>query len=471
MSENVNVKEIKVPLKECMIGDKDFYSKLFMVVIPMIIQNTLTNIVSLLDNVMVGRVGTLPMSAVAIVNQLLFVYYICIWGGIAGAGIYGAQFFGKGDMQGVKNTFRIKLLIATVITTLAMCILIFWGKDLFSMYIAADTVTEDRIATLSYGMGYLRIMYIGIIPFALTQCYAGTLRESGRTSLPMIGSMVAMIVNFVFNLLLIFGYLGFPKMGVLGAAVATVISRFVELAIIVIGTHRDKVHYGFMEGVYRELKIPGTLFNDVIKKAAPLLLNECLWAIGEAVILQLYSVRGINAIAAMNINGTVAQIFNEVFLSLGSAAGVLVGQALGANRLKDAIRDAWRIIFSSIAGCFIMGLALCLFAPLIPQVYNTSDTIRALATNLLIVSAIVMPLRGMTHASYFSIRSGGKTWITLIFDSCYSWLIVIPLGFVIAHFTNIPIVPFYAIIAGMELVKCVIAVILLKSRTWVKNIV
>lgn len=225
----------KLTLRECLIGDRAFYRHVLVVVLPIIVQNTLTNVVSLLDNVMVGQVGTLPMSGVAVVGQLLFVYNLAVWGSTAGAGIFGAQFYGRGDMEGVRHTFRFKLLVALAITAAAIGLFLAAGPSLIGAYIAADTSPADAAATLQYAEGYLRIMLIGLVPFGLTQCYAGTLRESGQTVLPMKASMLAMVVNFIFNALLIFGIGPFPRMGVAGAAIATVLSRFVELAIVVVG--------------------------------------------------------------------------------------------------------------------------------------------------------------------------------------------------------------------------------------------
>lgn len=213
-------------------GRRAFYRHVLLVVLPIIVQNTLTNVVSLLDNVMVGQVGTLPMSGVAVVGQLLFVYNLAIWGSTSGAGIFGAQFYGRGDMDGVRHTFRFKLLVSTAITAAAIMLFLAAGPALIGAYISADTSPADANATLDYAWGYLRIMLVGLVPFGLTQCYAGTLRESGQTVLPMKASMLAMVVNFIFNALLIFGLGPFPRLGVAGAAIATVLSRFVELAIV-----------------------------------------------------------------------------------------------------------------------------------------------------------------------------------------------------------------------------------------------
>ena len=183
-------------------------------------------------------------------------------------------------------------------------------------------------ATMEYALGYLRVMLVGLIPFALTQAYASTLRESGQTTLPMRASMIAMGINFVFNGLLIFGLFGFPALGVVGAGIATSLSRFVEFVIVVSGAHRSAERYPFMEGVFRNFHIDGNLARQVAIKGFPLLLNECLWSMSQAMLLQCYSVRGIQAIAAMNITNTITQIFNEVFLSLGNATAILVGRSL-----------------------------------------------------------------------------------------------------------------------------------------------
>ena len=192
----------KLTLRECLFGDAKFYRRVATVVVPMIVQNTLSNIVGLLDNIMVGQVGTLPMSSVAIVNQILFIFYLCIWGSLAGAGIYSTQFFGKGDMDGVRYSIRFKLLTAITIFTVAAFILHNLGPDIISLYISADTPSADRAETMGLAVGYLGIMIVGLAPFSLTQVYASAMRESGKTTLPMIASMTAMVINFIFNALL-----------------------------------------------------------------------------------------------------------------------------------------------------------------------------------------------------------------------------------------------------------------------------
>lgn len=461
----------RLTLRECVIGDRDFYRHVLAVVLPIIIQNTLTNIVSLLDNVMVGQVGTLPMSGVAIVGQLLFVYYLSIWGSTAGAGIFGAQFFGNGDMDGLRNAFRFKLLVTAAITAGALALFAATGDVLIKSYIAADTAPDDAEETLGYAREYLNIMMIGLIPFALTQSCAGTLRETGQTVLPMKASIIAIVVNFVFNSLLIFGLLGFPRLGVAGAAIATVLSRFVELGVIVVGVRRNIARCPFMLGVFRNFHIPAPLAKQIMSKSMPLLINELLWGCGQAILLQCYSVRGIQVVAAMNICTTIGQIFNEVFLSLGSATSIVVGQELGADRLTNARRTAWRMLTLSVTSCFIMGSLLILCSPYIPRIYNTEPAIRKLAARLIRVVALCMPIHAFANVAYFTIRSGGKTLITFLFDSCFTWAFSVTAAYSLSRFTALPIVPIFFIVYGLDIIKCVIGFALMKKGVWVKNLV
>ena len=461
----------KLPLRECIWGDKPFYRHVCMVVLPIIVQNTLSNVVGLLDNVMVGQVGTLPMSSVAIVNQLLMIFYLCIWGGLAGAGIFGAQYYGCGDMEGVRNTFRFKLLLSLLLAAGAITLFLAAGPRVIELYIAADTAPADAAATLEYAVSYLWVMLVGLVPFAITQAYAGTLRESGQTVLPMKASMIAMGVNFVFNCLLIFGLLGFPRLGVVGAAIATVLSRFVELAIVATGAHRSTGRYPFMRGVYSHFHIPMALVKRVFAKSLPLLVNEFLWSMSQATLLQCYSVRGIQVVAAMNISNTIAQIFNEVFLSLGNATSIIVGQELGADHKTEARRTAWRMLSLSVISCLVMGGLLALCSPLIPQIYNTEGSIRALASQFIRVVACCMPLFGFANCAYFTLRSGGKTFVTFLFDSCFTWVVSVPMAFFLTRYTALPIVSIFFVCSALDFIKCVLGFILIKKGIWVRNIV
>lgn len=453
-----------------LIGNKAFYKMVLLVAVPIMVQNGITNFVSLLDNIMVGRVGTEQMSGVAIANQLLFVFNITIFGAIAGAGIFTAQFYGSKDDEGVRATMRYKLLITILLLTIALLLMIFKGETLIALYLN-ESDGGDVALTLREGRKYLNMMLVGLPAFILSQCYASTLRETGETVLPMKAGIIAVFVNLVLNYILIFGNFGAPKMGVLGAALATVISRYVETGIILIVAHRHKDEYHFLQGLYRTLKIPMHLVKSITVKGMPLLVNEVLWSVGMSTIMQSYSLRGLNAIAALNINSTIFNLFSTVYFAMGSAISIIVGQLLGAGKEEEARDTDAKLIAFSVALSITVGTICALVSPLITGIYNTSDQVKHLATSLIRVSALCMPLSSFVHTCYFTLRSGGKTIITFLFDCVFVWVISIPTAYVLARYTALPIVPLYLSIQLLDSIKAVIGLVLVKKGIWVHNIV
>ncbi len=458
-------------LRSALIGDRAFYAMVLAIVVPIIIQNAITNFVNLLDNIMVGQVGTEQMSGVSIANQLLFVYNLCVFGGIAGAGIFSAQFYGADNQDGVRHCFRYKLYVCALLMAGALGVFLLGGRFLITRFLHDEADPARVELTLKHAQAYLRIMLVGLLPFSLTQVYAGTLRESGETKLPMYAGIAAVFVNLAFNWLLIFGHLGFPKLGVEGAAIATVLSRYVELAIVVVYTHRHEERYRFARGVYKSLRIPAPLARDITVKGMPLLINEALWSSGMTLLAQCYSVRGLNVVAAMNISNTISNLFAVTIFSMGSATAILVGQSLGANDMDEARTRAWRLTAFALAITVATLAVMNLVAPLIPRVYRTSDEVRTLATQFLRIYAFCMPLFSFCNSAYFILRSGGKTLITFLFDCGYTWVIAVPLAWCLVHLTALPVAVIYLCVQLADFIKCVFGFILLKKGVWMNNMV
>ena len=452
-----------------LIGDRIFYKRVLLVAVPIMIQNGITNFVSMLDNIMVGQIGTEPMSGVAIVNQFMFVFFICLIGATAGAGIMGAQYYGSGNNDGVRNAFRFKLLSCLAITAVCMIVLMNFGDSLISAFLHEGEGGGDLAETLRYGKQYMKVMYIGMVPFALTQAYASTLRETGQTVVPMAAGIAAVCVNLFFNYVLIFGKFGAPALGVVGAALATTLSRFVELTLVAGWTHKNALKNPFAAGVYSSIKIPKTVTAKIFKVGAPLLVNEVLWALGVSVLAQCYSVRGLDVVAAVNIANTLSNVFNVVFISMGNATGIIIGQILGAGDLKRARDEDTKLIAFSVFCCIITGLIMFSLAPLFPQIYNTSETVKVLAASFIRIVGLCMPIYGFVNAAYFTLRSGGKTIITFLFDSGFMWAFAIPIVFCLSQFTDLPIVSIYLISQLTDFVKCIIGFVLVKRGTWLHN--
>ncbi|MBE6610022.1 MAG: MATE family efflux transporter [Ruminococcaceae bacterium] len=452
-------------------GDWKFYRMVLTIAVPIMIQNGITNFVSLLDNVMVGQLGTEAMSAVSIVNNLIFVFYLLIFGAISSAGIFTAQYHGYKDINGVRYTFRFKFIIIMIASLAALAAFGLAGDGLISLFLHESESGSDLELTMSYARNYLEIMLIGLVPYAISQAYASTLRETGKTILPMIGSICAVVTNFVLNYVLIFGRFGAPVMGVEGAAVATVTSRFIELAILVIWTHANKAKCPFIKGAYRSAYIPAALTKEIVIKGLPLLFNELMWSAGVTITTQCYSTRGLDVVAALNISTTINNVFNVIYLALGSAIAIVVGNLLGAAKLDEARDTDRKMIAFSVMCSLVMGVLLASFSGLIPLMYNTTDEVRGLATYMMIVLACVMPFGAYAHGAYFTLRSGGRVMITLLFDSVYMWAVVIPVAFILSRATSISILWLYPICHGLEILKAVFGAVILRKCNWVKQLV
>ncbi len=453
-----------------LIGDKAFYKRLFALMLPILVQNGITNFVNMLDNIMIGRVGTAEMTGVAVSNQLIFVFNLCIFGAVSGAGIFGAQYYGKGDHEGLRYSFRFKLLFCGILALAGITLFAFLGEPLLNLYMQGEQSGTDPVATLGFAKDYMLVMLVGFLPFALVQCYSSTLRETGFPNLPMVAGLIAVLVNLVLNALLIFGLCGLPALGVTGAAIATVVSRFTELAIVVLATHLNTKKYPFMKGALRSLRVPGALAWRFFIKGLPLLLNEALWASGLAMVNQSYSARGLDAMGALNISQTFWNVFAIAYMAVGSSIGIILGQMLGAGQLKEAKRDSRKMIAFSGFISLIVGLLYIVLAEFIPLAYNTSPEIREMATRMMQISAIAMPFDALVHASYFAMRSGGKMAITVLFDNGFMWGGNVLLSFLLSRFTAIPILGLFTIIQSIALIKAFIGIYLVEKGSWVKNI-
>ena len=461
----------KIGLRKKFIGDKAFYKRVLAVSVPIMIQSGITNFVSLLDNIMVGRIGTEQMSSVAIVNQLIFVFYLCIFGGFAGAGIFTAQYYGSEDEEGIKTTFRYKIWMGLVLLASAITVFVFFGDGLISMYLKGSADSGDLAAALEYGSGYLKIMLIGLPAFTVVQAYANTLRECGETVVPMRAGLIAVIVNLVFNYLLIYGKFGFPMLGVNGAAAATVLSRFVELAVVVIWAHNHREKCPYLVGVYKTMRVPLSTVKKFFITGAPLLVNETLWSAGMAMLAQSYSLRGLNVVAAYNISNTIYGVFSVIFFAMGDAIAIIIGQHLGAKRFEQAKDEDNKIIALAMFIAAISGVLIFISSFFFPLIYNTTPESKQIAAHFLMAEAFIAPMIALMHTTYFTLRSGGKTIVTFLFDSVFMWVVSVPLAFVLSRFTNLYVIWVFVIVEMANLIKCIIGIILVKKGVWMNNIV
>ena len=451
--------------------DNSIYKKALVLAVPMMIQNGITNAVGLVDNLMVGSLGTESMTAVSIVGQLIFVFFLAIFGGLSGPGIYSAQYFGKGDLEGVRRIFRLKLWIGIICVIAGTIVFLLFGSNLIKLYLHGESADIDSVKTLKHGMDYLGIMLFGFLPFCLTQVYSSSLRETGESIKPMVAGICSVATDVVLNYILIYGKFGAPRLEVKGAALATVISRFVEMSFLIISSHLRKDKYVFLKGIYSTLKVPLKVWFPVVKRGFPIFINEFTWAGGMAVLTQCYSLRGLDVVAGINISNAICNLLNVVFIAMGGAVGIIIGQLLGAEKYDEAEKSGTKLMWFTGGICIILSVILIALSGVFPKAYDTTELVRSYGTKFILLTACFFPLQGFLNSLYFTLRSGGKTIITLLFDSGYTWTVTVPMALILCNLTDLPIFTIYLIVQCMDFVKVTIGYIMIKKKIWLNNLV
>lgn len=452
-------------------NDRTIYRRALKLAVPMMIQNGITNMVTLVDNVMVGTLGTEAMTAVSIVGQLIFVFNLAVFGGISGPGIYGAQYYGQRNMDGFRNCVRMKIWICTFCVLAGLAAFVFAGENLIGLYLHGENAAIDTGLTMSYAKQYMVVMLFSLAPFGITQIYASSLRETGNSVKPMVAGIISVFVDIIFNYLLIYGKYGFPELGVRGAAIATVMARIVECLIVIIWAHFRKEEHDFLHGLYRTLLLPKELMSKMIKKGLPIFFNEFLWAGGMAALTQCYSTRGLEIVAGLTISNAICNLLNVVFVALGSAVGILIGQTLGASQYERAKKNAFQLMWFTGAVCIVLTVILISLSGVFPTFYDTTEKVRKYGQWFIIVTALFFPIQGFLNSLYFTLRSGGKTIVTFLFDSVYTWAIPIPLALCLCFYTQLPILGVFVIVQAADIIKLIVGYVLIQKGMWISNIV
>ena len=451
------------------IGDKVFYKMLFVVAVPIILQNFITNLVNMIDNIMVGSLGTEQVSAVAIVNQLIFVFNLAIFGAVSGAGIFTSQYFGKNDDEGIRYTIRFKAFVCSAMLAVALLIFIFFDKFLINLYLHDGSYDCDKDLALNYARKYLRIILIGFLPYVVTQIFASTLKETGETFVPMIAGILAVATNTISNYFLIFGVAFFPKLGVEGAAWGTVISRFVEFTVVFVYIRVKLNKHTFFRGALRSLYIPFNILGKFAAKGVPLLINEIVWSVGMSFLTMCYSSYGLAVVAACSISSTVVNLLNITFRSLGIATGIILGKDLGANDFDRAVSNMHKLNFFALVVSAVIGLITFFASDYVPYLYNVSSESERWAVYFIKASAIFMPFLCYENSAYFTLRAGGRIFITSIFDGYFVLIVCGGIAFVLKGIAPISVT--YVAVEATNVLKAALGFVLLKKKVWVRNLV
>jgi len=441
--------------------DKKFVKHFFIIAFPVMLQQLISFIVSLVDTLMVSGLTNEAVSAVYAVNQLSFFLFVAIGGLLAGAGIFVQQFFGSKDLKHLYQAHRLKLVAGVGFLLIVLPLAYLFGHYVIEFYSLNNDNPQE---ILRLALEYMPVILLGFIPYIFTAAYSTTLRETGKTIEPMKAAIVAVIVNVVLNYVFIY----MLEMGVRGAAIATTIARVLELVTLLLICEKSK----FLEfkAIFVNFRIEKYLSRTIMKKSWPLLGNEILWAGGMILISLAYAQRS-NVLSALSIVSTMGNIFMIIFLGLSVGISVMVGNALGANQINEAKQSIKKLYSLGVMISLVFGVIMIALSPIIPQMFiNVSADQKQLATYLIIVYASFLWSFSLSTGVYMTLRAGGRSLLTFLLDGGTMWLIIVPLAWILASLTTWPLVYIYIAVQSVDILKCIIGLLLIRRGTWIKNL-
>ena len=452
-------------MEEDLLKRKVFLKKLIFIGFPMVLQSAISNLLNFIDNIMVGGLGTVAIEAVSIVNQIFFVYICVLCGTISGAGVFGTQFFGKKDYEGVKKIFQIKWIFSIFIILFTILVFYLLKGYIVDLYLHKCNA-DKRLEILNAVNLYLPFIVLSAIPFGIRKIYASTLNESGNTKITMYSSVVAVISNTILNYSLIYGKFGFPVLGIRGAAIATFISRCIEFFIVIIFSKQ----FTFFKSIYSNFVVTREYFLKITKNITPLILNTFLWSYSFSIVIQIYSLKNIDNIAIMSISTAFSYIFIDLLVAVGSTAEIILGHELGKNNFYLANILAKRILLVTFSIALFFSFIMYFYSFYFPDFYNVNAEIKNMATKCIQSFAVTFVFTTFVNTSFHILRAGGKTVLTTLFDSVFLWGIMMPVQFFLVKFTGLELFQIYFLVLFLQIVQVIIGYILISKKVWIQNL-
>ena len=444
-----------------MLHDRKFQKTVLMIAVPLMLQQLIVSSVNLIDNLMVGQLGDMALSGVSMANR----FYMIVWAGvngmIASSVIYLSQYNGANDTNHMKQSFRF-MIVSSYILCIALFIIAFFFPEMVIAFFIKD------VEVIRLGSAYLKIAAISYLPSVISLCIASAFRALGETKKPLYISVISVLTNAVFNYLLIFGVFGFPKLGVVGAAIATLIARSVEALIYLWMLKVSDMP--FKTKVSNIFTFDFELAKRITIRAFPLCVNEIMWSFGMSTLVRSYSHRGLVVNTAYSMSSTISDLFFVLFGGMATASTVLIGTPLGANKLEEAKENAYKLLGFSLILAGVILILMFATSYVAPYFYNVSMEAKHLSANFLRIMALFFVLYMFNTSIYFILRAGGDTKSTLFMDSGFMWMLNIPLVMLLAYHTNLHVLIVYAIGQSTDVLKACVSYYLLKKEKWVKNL-
>jgi putative MATE family efflux protein len=443
-------------------SDKEYFQRLFKIAIPISLQFLLTSSLNLISVTLIGQLGESAVAAVGLANQIFFLLNLLLFGISSGSAIFTAQLWGKRDILNIRRVLGLSLTLGITAS------LFFFIISQFAPEWALSIYSQDQ-QVIELGAQYLQIIGWSFIFFAVTLAYASSLRSVGEVRLPLIVTVTALSLNTLLGYVFIFGKLGLPELGVAGAGWAALIARIFECLALLVLVYRLNKPPAAKISELLSYKLPFAL--TYIRQVLPVVINEILWSLAITTYYVIYGRMGTDAVAAINIASTIDQLFFVIFIGIGNACAVLVGNLIGAGDLESADRYAGRSLSLGILAGLIMGAVIWLASPMILTLYKVSPEVLASAQAILAVIACMLWLRGSNLILFIGVlRSGGDTRYALILDGVIIWVVGVPMAYISAFVLDLPIYLVYLFVLSEEFLKYTLGIIRYFSKKWIHNV-
>lgn len=442
---------------------KSFYKSFFLLLIPMALKELVAALINLLDSVMLGGFGKDVIAAVGIANQWYFLYGVLTFGICGGAGVFAAQYWGAKNIDKMRKVLGINLILVTTFSAAFILASVCAPEFIIKIF-------RKDAAVVDYGVRYLRIACFSYLFSGITAAYDMSLCCSEKANIPFVARFIGLFVNVVMNWILIFGNLGFSAMGVEGAAIATIIARATELAVVLIAVYRKKLLQA--ANIFELIKIPKGMLGGYFKAALPITLNEGAWALGTTVYSWVFSQISTDAMVVITIVSNIERLLLVFFHGGGNAAGILVGKFVGAEEGEQAYLVSKKLCVMNMIFSLCVSAVFIFVRPLVLIPYNVTSDIYSETMNILFMMAVIMNVKALTFFFIVGVfRNGGDTKNAAIIDITSMWLIGVPLAIIVGLVFGLPLVAIYLCMMAEEVVKLMLSLRKFISKNWIKNLV
>lgn len=446
------------------VRDKVFYKTLLFIALPVIIQHVISLGLNMIDTVMVSELGENAITAVGLANRIYFIFSTICFGIFSGASIFIAQYWGIGDTCSIKKVFGIDLIIGTILSIIFSIVVFLFPNQILRIFI-------DDVYVIGLGAQYLKIIAFSYFFTAISFAFSFNSRAIHKLKIPTIINGIALCINTFINWILITGNMGFPAYGVQGAAIATLISRFFEFVTLLYFIYKDKEHP--LAGTFKDFTSWNiAMLKNVLKTSLPVILSETAWSVGTSVYFISYGFMGSYAIAVVQISTNISDFFQALFMGIGSACAVMIGNEIGKNKVDTAFNYSKKFIKITLIFSIALSILLFLLRGQIISFFNLADTTNYYLNKALIVFCFYFTPKMFTYIFICGIlRAGGDTKFCMFVDIISIWFIGVPLSFFAVLVLHLPVHLVMAVVFSEEILKLFIVLKRYSSKKWINNLI